>query len=571
MVILLIFAFVSGLLTILAPCIWPLLPLVLSTTSTGGRLKPLGVTLGILISFTLFTLTISYLVSRFGFDPNTLRLLAVAVLIFLGLMLLLPQLARLIEAGVSFLTSHFGGGLIKQRSGFWGGILTGVPLGLVWSPCAGPILASIAALAATQMVSSRVVLVTLTYMAGTGIPLFIFAIFGRNLLTKSRLVSPYLGKIQRFFGVIIITMALLIWTNYDKVLQAKLLDAFPGYSNFLFQLEQNKKVREQLDILRGRESRSETGSFLPDLGQAPDFIGINRWLNSGSLTLADLKGKVVLVDFWTYTCINCIRTLPFVTGWYEKYKDDGLVVVGVHTPEFEFEKKVENVEGAIRMYKINYPVALDNDYMTWNNYDNLYWPAKYLIDKNGHLRLTHFGEGDYEQIERAIQSLLAETGKPIAEEILALPDETPTQRTTPETYLGQTRMQRLSNKEVPKIGIANYLLDTNPDADSISFGGRWTLTSEYAQSEAGSTLVLKFRAKKVFLVITPVGKESQLIVWLDGKKAGVGTAGKDVVDGEVQFDEARLYELISLPESGEHLLRLDFGSALIQIFAFTFG
>lgn len=571
MVILLIFAFVSGLLTILAPCIWPLLPLVLSTTSTGGRLKPLGVTMGILISFSFFTLTISYLVGRFDFDPNTLRSLAVAVLLFLGLMLLLPQLARLIEAGVSFLTSRFGGGVTQQRNGFWGGILTGVPLGLVWSPCAGPILASIAALAATQMVSSRVVLVTLTYMAGTGIPLFIFAIAGRNLLTKSRLLSPYLEKIQRFFGVIIITMALLIWTNYDKVLQARLLDAFPGYSNFLFQLEQNKKVREQLDILRGRESRTETTSFLPDLGQAPDFVGISKWLNSDPLTMAGLRGKVVLVDFWTYTCINCIRTLPFVTGWYEKYKDDGLVVVGVHTPEFEFEKKTENVASAIKMYKINYPVAQDNNYMTWNNFDNLYWPAKYLIDKKGHLRLTHFGEGEYRETEQAIQALLAEDGKPITEEVLDLADLTPTTRTTPEIYLGLSRMGSLANKETARAGGANYTLNPNPQRDSVSLGGTWFLAPEYAGADPASALNLRFKAKNVFLVISPSGNDDTLTVSLDGQRLDKTVSGKDVIDGKVQLDEERLYELINLPEQGEHLLRLDFETGGVRIFAFTFG
>ena len=561
MIILLVFAFISGLLTILAPCIWPLLPIVLSATSTGGRGKPLGITLGILASFTAFTLTLSYLVSMFHFDPDTLRFTAIIILTILGLSLLMPRFSALIEVGVGRLSALLGGGTGVQRNGFFGGLITGLSLGIVWSPCAGPILASIAALAATQMVESRIILVTLAYMAGTGIPLFIFASVGQNLLTKTRVLSPFLGRIQQFFGVVIIVTAVGIWTNYDKVIQAKLLEAVPAYSNLLFRLEQNKKVREQLDELSGRQTREpETGSFLPDLGPAPEIIGISRWLNSEPMTLSSLRGKVVLVDFWTYTCINCIRTLPFVTGWYEKYKDGGLVVVGVHTPEFEFEKKTENVIKAIAMYKINYPVAQDNDYMTWNNYDNLYWPAKYLIDKEGRLRLVHSGEGEYREIERAIQSLLAETGMPVVEGILDLPDLTPTERLTPETYLGLARVQRLESREKAKIGTAGYTLNTNLTRDGFSFGGEWTLSDEYAKSGLGSTLDLKFFAAKVFLVITPRTTEDRLTIFLDGKKVG-----------EVELDEPRLYQLINLPTAGEHLLHLEFDSTGTQIFAFTFG
>ncbi len=560
MIILLFIAFISGLLTILAPCIWPILPIVLSASSTGGRSKPLGITLGILISFTVFTLTLSYLVSIFHFDPNTLRSVAVVVLTLLGLSLVIPRFSALIEIGVGRLSNLFGPGSGTTRTGFFGGLVTGVSLGIVWAPCAGPILASIAALAATQMVTTRVVLVTAAYMVGTGIPLFIFATVGSNLLTRTRSLSPYLGRIQQFFGIVIIVTALAIFTNYDKVIQAKLLDSFPGYSNFLFKLEQNKRVREELDVLRGRPSRTESRSFLSDLGEAPDFMGVNRWLNSEPLTMSKLRGKVVLVDFWTYTCINCIRTLPYVTGWYEKYKDKGLVVVGVHTPEFEFEKKTENVEKAISMYKINYPVAQDNDYATWNNFDNLYWPAKYLIDKNGRIRLTHFGEGEYEQMERAIQSLLAETGAEVTAEVLDLPDLTPITRMTPEIYLGLARMDGLVSKESPKTGTNVFSLSANLPRDSFSFGGTWTLTREYAQSEAGSVLDLKFYAKQVFLVITPGEKGDKIGVFLDGKKIS-----------DLILDEARLYELISLPAQGEHLLHLEFRDPGIQIFAFTFG
>jgi cytochrome c biogenesis protein CcdA/thiol-disulfide isomerase/thioredoxin len=572
MLILLAFAFISGLLTILAPCIWPILPIVLSA-STGGKRKPLGITMGILMSFTLFTLSLSYLVKAFGFDPDSLRLFAVIVISFLGLTLVIPSLAAFIESLVSRLTSRFGGAG-TGGTGFFGGLITGISLGIVWSPCAGPILATIAALAATRAVNSEVVLVTLAYMAGTGIPLFLFSTLGSNILTKSRVISPYLGKIQQVFGIIMITTALSIWTNYDKVIQTRLLDIFPAYSNLLFKLEENNRVREQLNRLSGRETSNQVvpKSFLPDMGRAPDFVGIDHWLNSEPLNLASLKGKVILVDFWTYSCINCIRTLPFVTGWYEKYKDQGLVVVGVHTPEFEFEKKTANVQNALKTYQITYPVAQDNSYVTWNNFNNSYWPAKYLIDKEGHLRMFHFGEGDYKETEKAIQSLLAETGTVVATDTLNLPDLTPNTRLTPEIYLGLDRMEHLVSKENARRGDQLYSLPGNIPNDSFGLQGTWNISGQYSESTVNSSLSLKFTGSKVFLVITPIDEKDTIFVNLDGQLVGSSSAGKDVVGGKVILDVPRLYELIDLKGNrGTHILRLDFGTKGTQVFAFTFG
>ena len=428
MIVLLIFAFLSGLITILAPCIWPLLPIVLSSTTTGGKSKPLGITLGIIISFAFFTLTVSYIVKIIPFDPNLLRLFAVIVIGFLGLTLVVPKLTQIVEGWVSRFSGKFAdltrynsapGSAKNKYQGFRGGLITGFALGLVWSPCAGPILATIATLAATQTVNAGIILVTIVYVIGVGIPLFIFATIGSRFFSQTRALSPYTGYIQKIFGVIMILTALAIFTNYDKVIQVKLLDAIPSYSNFLFKLESNQAVKKQLEVLRGKKQMPEKApmnkniimvtpsSSLPNLGPAPEFAGIEKWLNSDRpLTMRELRGKIVLIDFWTYTCINCIRTLPFVTRWYEKYKDKGFVVVGVHTPEFEFEKNTNNVLGAIKQYNITYPVAQDNDYKTWRAYDNHYWPAKYLIDVKGNIRYTHFGEGEYEETEMHIKTLL---------------------------------------------------------------------------------------------------------------------------------------------------------------------
>lgn len=551
MIILLLFAFISGLITILAPCIWPILPIVLSATVGGGRKKPLGITLGIVISFALFTLTVSYIVKIIPFDPNLLRLFAVAVITILGLTLIIPTLSSIFEAWVSRLNGSFGPGIKAGKAdGFKSGFVTGMALGLVWSPCAGPILATIAALAATRSVNFEIVLVTLAYVIGVAIPLFVFTLFGSAIFARSRFISKYTGRMQQIFGVIMILTALAIYTNYDKVIQIKLLDAFPSYSQFLYKLESTDKIKEQLDMLKknlpaGRQGKQE---MQETKGNAPEFTGIYKWLNldQKKLSLSDLRGKVVLVDFWTYTCINCIRTLPYVTGWYEKYKDQGFVVVGVHTPEFEFEKKTENVQSAIKQYGITYPVAQDNDFATWNAYENRYWPAKYLVDRDGNIRYSHFGEGKYEETEKKIKELLEETGAKIDEDIMRVEDQTPQGTQTPETYLGRARMT----------------------PGSVKFEGEWIQEDEYSSSGKNSTLTIKFYAKKVFLVITPKNNGDKIKVILDGKSVEKMNAGDDVKDGLVILDKDRLYNLISLPQKGEHILRLEFPDPQIKIFAF---
>lgn len=579
MEILLIFAFVSGLITILAPCIWPLLPIILSATATGGHRKPFGITLGIIISFGLVTLTISYIVKVIPFDPNALRLFAVVVIGLLGFTLLIPRLSAVLEGYVSRLSGKFA--IQNQGNGFWAGLVTGLALGIVWSPCAGPILAAIATLAATQQVNSSIILVMIVYVIGVGIPLFLFATLGRRLFLGSKRLSPYLGRIQQIFGGVMILTAILIFTNYDKSLQVKLLDLFPSYGNFIVELESNDKIKQQLDKLRGGVNKTDdmvgkpfempTSSKLPNLGKAPEFIGINNWLNSDPLTLAQLKGKVVLVDFWTYTCINCIRTLPHITGWYDKYKDKGFVVVGVHTPEFEFEKQTRNVENAIKQYKINYPVAQDNDYATWNAYSNQYWPAEYLIDANGNVRRVHFGEGEYDETEKAIQELLKEAGKKVDTKLENMPDQTPTTRLSPETYLGTKRMQYYYPSGSVSNGKANFKLSDNPSPDSFSLGGDWEVSDEYSTASNNSTLTYNFYSDKVFLVLRPGEKASTIKIYLDGKLIDVNNQGSDVVDGLIKIDKDRLYNLVDLKDGpANRVLKIEFSNG-IKVFAFTFG
>ncbi len=581
MIVLLTFAFFSGLVTILAPCIWPLLPIILSASATGGKRKPFGITLGIITSFAFFTLALSYIVKIIPFNPDGLRLFAVIIIGFLGLTLLVPALSQKVEGMVSRLSNKLGINPSSKGDGFWGGFLTGSALGIVWTPCAGPILATIATLAATRSVNSDIILVTLVYVVGVGIPLFLFATLGQKVFAKSRMLSKYTGRIQQIFGGIMIATALLIFTNYDKVLQAKLLDAVPAYSKFIFDLEGNKNVKEQLDRLRNNNGSSGNRNnvfnpmdqSLPNLGKAPEFTGIEKWLNTDKPpTMKSLGGKVVLVDFWTYTCINCIRTLPHVTSWYDKYKDQGLVVVGVHTPEFEFEKNTNNVLGAVAQYKIRYPVAQDNNYETWRAFDNHYWPAKYLIDREGNIRYFHFGEGEYDTTEHHIRELLAEGGKQVEGPMVDLKDETPTGYQSPETYLGSLRAERFASDELFTNGKRKFTLSKGQPDHYFSYGGNWEIYDEYSASEKDTVMEFNFVANKVFLVITPKSPQDEINVYLDGKNVSATNAGADVKDGKVILTEPRLYNLIDLHgKKGSHILRLEFKTPGIKVYAFTFG
>jgi thiol-disulfide isomerase/thioredoxin len=376
--------------------------------------------------------------------------------------------------------------------------------------------------------------------------------------------------------------AVAIYTNYDRLLEAKLLNAFPQFSSTLNGFENNSAVAGQLDILKGKGSSGiiptvDKNSYFNENKPAPDFAGVTKWLNTGSpLSIKALKGKVVLVDFWTYTCINCIRSLPHVTAWYNKYKDNGFVVVGVHTPEFQFEHKTDNVLDAIKMYNISYPVAQDNDYIIWNNFNNEYWPAEYLIDANGIIRRSHFGEGEYDQTEMAIRELLKQNGQILTGGIDNLHDQplAPWRERSPETYLGSQKMEYYYNDGNTGTGEKVFRLAKNPDQDSFSFGGDWNIKKEYAIAGKNAELSYKFFAGKVFLVLRPGSAATlqKVKIFLDGKIVDNTNAGDDVQNGEITVTSDKLYNLINLMgKPGSHVLLLQFETPGIEAFAFTFG
>ena len=552
MIILVLFAFIAGIVTILSPCILPILPIVLAG-SVGGHKRPLGIVTGFVLSFTFFTLFLAVIVRSFGISADALRLVSVIIIGLFGIALVLPAAQKISEILFSKLSSRMPVG--NSGTGFFSGILIGISLGLIWTPCVGPIIAAVITLAATASVNSQTVLITLAYSLGTAIPMFFIMYSGRKLFEKVPWLLKNTGKIQRVFGVLMILTALAIYFNIDRKFQTFILDTFPQYGIGLTSFEDNEVVKKQLENISNDSSSLNLDINTPE---APELIYGGEWFNSEPLLLKELRGKVVLIDFWTYTCINCIRTLPYLNDWHEKYADSGLVIIGVHTPEFEFEKNPENLRQAISDYELKYPIVQDNDYATWKAYSNRYWPAKYLINKNGKIVYTHFGEGKYDETEMMIQKLLMESGSAV--NIPISNEEYEIYSRTPELYLGLSRLRYFSSNERPVAGFKSYTA-TRIEPNTFAFEGVWNLSDEYANPSKGSKLYLNYFAKNVFLVMrTNDGEKGSVDVLLNGEKINTVTVENDKLYNLVEMDEAKNYDM-----------QLLFNSGNIEIFAFTFG
>lgn len=573
MFLLILFAFLAGVVTVLSPCILPLLPIILSSADGMDKKRPLGVVIGFVASFTFFTLFLSSIVRLSGIPAESLRVVSIIVLAIFGLSLLIPQ----IQAWIEIFFSRFAGmaASSKKRSGLVGGIIVGLSLGLLWTPCVGPILASVISLAITGTVNSQAFIITFAYALGTAIPMFIIMRAGGTALQKVPWLVRNTGKIQKGFGVLMILTSVGILFNVDRSFQTYILQTFPSYGTGLTKFEDIPVIREQLDRLNQEPmdedmiGKSMSDITTPQGVPAPELIQGGQWFNSEPQTLAELKGKVVLVDFWTYSCINCQRTLPYLKSWWQKYQDEGLVIIGVHSPEFEFEKSANNVQKALADFEITYPVMQDNDFATWRAYSNRFWPAKYLIDKNGNIRYTHFGEGDYDETEEMIQKLLKEAGSDISETTISNPEYEIYSR-TPELYLGYARIEHISSPEQPQLDkTVTFSLPTRLPANTFAYKGEWTLMEEYAAPSAGAQLDLNFEAKEVYLVARPKnGEAGTMKVFLDGQ---VQYLGADNNNGIVTVNSDSLYRLINLPEPGQHQLRLEFPDSNLEVYAFTFG
>lgn len=567
MLVLLIFSFVAGIVTILSPCILPILPIILSSSvpsqNKSSYKKPIGVIVGFISSFTFFTLFLSTLVKVISISPDALRIFSVVVIASFGVSMLIPKFQLLLEVLFSKLSSKVP--VSSNKSGFLPGVLVGLSLGLLWTPCVGPILASVISLALTGQVTFDAFLITFAYSLGTAIPMFLIMVGGQTLLKKAPILLKNTQLIQKIFGVIMILTALAIYLGLDRQFQTYILDKFPNYGSGLTKIESSSsQVESQLKQLTNPNSSE---SRRPSGAKAPEIISTGSWFNSDPLTLSSLQGKVVLVDFWTYSCINCIRTLPYLKSWHEKYSSQGLVIIGVHSPEFEFEKSEKNLSKAISDFEIKYPVVQDNDFKTWRAYQNRFWPAKYLINSNGEIVYTHFGEGKYDQTEAKIQELLKQAGQQISQPI-SNPAYT-IQAKTPELYLGYSRIEYLRSPErIINNSFSSYSVPSNLPSNTFAFEGEWLISEEFSNPNMGSRLILNFQAKDVFLVMRTKSDQSQVKVSSNNQ---LNFPGEDVIDSIVTVDSDRLYKLIKLPESQNGELILEFLDSNTEVYAFTFG
>jgi len=552
-VVLLGIGFLAGVVTAISPCVLPVLPILLAGSTTGGRRRPYAIIAGLVASFSVFTLFAASLLNLLGLPQDFLRSAAIVLLFVVAASLVFPQVASLLERPFLALTR-------RPSRDLGGGFLLGASLGLVFVPCAGPVLAAMSVVAANHRVGTDAFLLTLAYASGAALPMLLVALAGQRASERTRLLRMHAQKVRRVLGVVMAATALAIALNVDRHFQTFI----PGYTSALQErIERNSSATSRLAALKQSDPDADTqqaasGEPLDDFGAAPDFKDISLWLNTPGgrpLSLEKLRGKVVLVDFWTYSCINCLRTLPFVKAWDETYRKDGLVIVGVHSPEFAFERVSTNVREAVSRLGIRYPVALDNEFGTWNAYSNQYWPAKYLLDRRGHVRFAHFGEGEYERTEGLIRRLLAERGgklpRPVAKE-----PERRRLAVTAETYLGYERLGRYVGTPVSPDVFASYRLPRSLDLDELAYGGGWRVAEERITAGRDARLRLHFLARDVHLVL---GGRGTVQVYLDGaQRRSVRVAG------------SRLYTLLRQEETKEALLELRVTPGL-SAYAFTFG
>lgn len=513
---------------------------------------------GLVLSFGIVTLVGTELLSALGLPQDFLRNAGLVVLTVVAVGLIVPPVGDLLE--LPFIRLSRGRQLDQA-----GGLLLGLSLGVLFVPCAGPVLAAITAVGASHRIGWSAVLLTVFFSLGVAIPLLAFAFAGEWLGERTRMVRVRAALVRRVVGVVALLTVAAIAFNWTDGLQR----AVPGYTDALQNhLEGNASAKRALGGVSGVSSSGALATcqagdpVLQECGSAPAFTGIDQWLNTPGdkpLTLAQLRGKVVLIDFWTYSCINCQRSLPHVEAWNRLYRADGLVVVGVHTPEFPFEHVVGNVRTAAHQLGVTYPIAIDNQYATWYAYHNEYWPAEYLVDATGHVRHVDFGEGLYSQTESLIRKLLVAADPsvklPPASDV---PNRTPDEPTTPESYLGYHYGFDNLDGETPQEDQAAVYTPPSPVApDELAFAGQWTLGSESAKAGRSASIQLNFQAKDVYLVL---GGTGTVTVSVDGKRT------KTVAVGGVP----RLYTLVGGTSSQQGLLSVA-ASPGVEAYDFTFG
>ena len=502
---------VGGIITGVSPCVLPVLPVVFLGGGTGpdaepaagsARRRPYLVVLGLTLSFAVFTLFGTLILASLHLPDDAIRWAGLVLLVAVGLGLLVPALGHLLERPFYRFPQRLSG---TNGNGF----VLGIALGAVFVPCAGPVLAAITVAGATDHFGYRTIGLTLGFAVGTAIPLLAFALAGRSLTQRLGAFRRHQGAFRAVSGAVMIALAVLLTFNISDIIQRDL----PNYTQAVGNSLEKGAAAPQggsggASLQACQTAALYGGSGLEQCGTAPAFSGIQQWFNTPGgtpLTIASLKGKVVLVDFWAYSCINCQRELPHVEAWYKDYAADGLEVVGVHTPEYAFEHVPSNVEAGVSRLGLTFPVALDNSYDTWNAYDNQSWPAAYLIDATGQIRYISIGEGDYSGEEQLIRQLLSAAHPAIAlPKATDVPDLTPDDpNQSPETYLGTERVQYYSGSTSYASG--QFTLPASLSAYSFALSGTWSIGQQSITAGKDAGITLAFQASDVYLDVGGTG------------------------------------------------------------------
>jgi len=570
-------AFVGGVLTILSPCILPVLPFVFARADQPFRRSGLPLLTGMALTFSVVAIAAAFgghWVVRLNQGG---RYVAMLVFLVLGVSLLFPSLAEELTRPLVRAGSRLQGGP-STESGIGKSFVLGISTGLLWAPCAGPILGLILTGAAIQGPGARSSFLLLSFALGAAASLGVALFAGNKAFTVLKRSLSFEVWIRRALGVAVLMGVVAIALGWDTNLLTK------------FSFVNTSKAEAHLIKELGPAgpavvpvSAAEPQPVLGDEGSMPDLSGAAGWINSSPLSRNALRGKVVLIDFWTYSCINCLRTLPYVEGWAAKYKDAGLVVIGVHTPEFAFEKDPSNVEKAVHDLKVNYPVAIDSDYKIWQAFNNQYWPAHYFIDGKGRIRYHHFGEGEYDESERVIQQLLKENGaQTISNSVLnvsangveAAPDHGSVG--SPETYVGYARAEHFASLEpIARDSRKTYSLIPRLSLNQWCLAGSWKVGGESAVPQAaGGKIVFRFHARDLHLVLGTAkdGKPIRFRVSLDGTPPGEDHGSDTDANGNGVVQGHRLYQLIRQKGTVEdRTFEIEFLDPGVQAFAFTFG
>ncbi len=593
-----VIAYLGGVLTILSPCILPVLPFVFARADQPFLKAGLPLLAGMALTFAAVA-TLAAVGGGWAVRANELgRIAALVLLAIFGLTLLVPAIADRLTRPIVALGNRLSqSAATEARDGekILSSFVLGIATGLLWAPCAGPILGLVLTGAALQGANAKTSLLLLAYAAGAATSLACALLIGGRVFATMKRALGAGEWVRRGLGVAVLAGVAAIALGLDTGFLTQ-LSAAPTNALEQALIDKTRPQEPAASVVMNEGAGSmmmmsahhSAATALPVEGEIPPLAGATQWLNSPPLTAESLRGKVVLVDFWTYSCINCLRTLPYVRAWAEKYKDKGLVVIGVHAPEFAFEKNVDNVRRAVRELGVTYPVAIDNDYAIWQGFNNEFWPAHYFIDAQGRIRHHHFGEGDYAGSEKIIRQLLAEAGRNTdaadanAQKIVkvsaggaeAAPDMADVQ--SPETYIGFDRAENFASTESAARNVPHvYTLAPNLALNQWGLTGDWTVSGEHAALNArDGWITYRFHARDLHLVLGPSegGKPVRFHILIDGRVPGADHGADVDAAGNGTVTEQRLYQLVRQKGAvADRTFEIQFLDPGVEAFAFTFG